>query len=263
LQEPFNFSFLRRFGKVFRIFDQQDSGNICFGLSDRNRRVFVKYAGAMPVRFAGDPKDAVERLRKCAVIYRELAHPYLIRLIEAEEVGGGYAAVFEWTDAICMGKQYPTRSDFLKLPVKTRLGIFRNVLAFHIHVLEKGYVPVDFYDGSILYDLETNQALVCDIDNYEKRPYVNPVGRMFGSTRFMSPEEYILGAPIDERTAVYTMGAMAFALFTGEGGRALTSWELGPDSFSVAQKAVNERREERYPSLNSMSQAWEGSIDFP
>ena len=32
------------------------------------------------------------------------------------------------------------------------------------------------------------------------------MGRMFGSDRFMAPEEYELGARIDERTTVFTMG---------------------------------------------------------
>ena len=38
LQEAFDLSFLRQWGKVFRVFDQQDSGNLCFGLEDETRR---------------------------------------------------------------------------------------------------------------------------------------------------------------------------------------------------------------------------------
>lgn len=260
LQEPFDFHFLRRWGQVFKVLDQQDSGNICFGLEDETRRVFVKFAGARPVRYAGRPEDAVKSLQKSAVIYRELAHPCLTRLLEAQALGGGFAAVFEWTDAICMGKQYPTRAQFLALPSDVKLGVFRDILAFHSHVLDKGYVPVDFYDGSILYDLETDRTLLCDIDDYKKRPYINPVGRMIGSTRFMSPEEFRLGAPIDERTAVYGMGATAFALFAGEGGRTSAFWRLGPASLTVAQKAVKDNPEERYPSLADFCQAWEESV---
>ena len=29
--ESFDFGFLERFGRVFKVFDDQDSGNICFG----------------------------------------------------------------------------------------------------------------------------------------------------------------------------------------------------------------------------------------
>jgi len=47
------------------------------------------------------------------------------------------------------------------------------------------------------------------------------MGRMWGSSRFMSQEEFTLGVAIDEITNVYPMGAVAFALFGGESSIAL------------------------------------------
>lgn len=64
LQEAFDLSFLRQWGKVFRVFDQQDSGNLCFGLEDGTHRYFVKFAGARPVRYKGEPERAVELLKQ-------------------------------------------------------------------------------------------------------------------------------------------------------------------------------------------------------
>ncbi len=55
LQEAFDLSFLRRWGRVFRVFDQQDSGNLCFGLEREGRRYFLKFAGARTVRYPGEP----------------------------------------------------------------------------------------------------------------------------------------------------------------------------------------------------------------
>lgn len=41
--KAFDFSFLRRYGTVFKVFDDQDSGNICFGMRGTDgTRVFVK-----------------------------------------------------------------------------------------------------------------------------------------------------------------------------------------------------------------------------
>ena len=31
IKEPYDFGFLGEYGKVFKVFDDQDSGNICFG----------------------------------------------------------------------------------------------------------------------------------------------------------------------------------------------------------------------------------------
>ena len=216
LKAPFDFSFLRKYGEVFRVFDDQDSGNLCFGVRKGERKYFVKFAGAPTEQYAGDPKDAVARLRAAVQVYRDLAHPHLIRLVDAEEVGGGYAAVFEWVDGACWGRMYPlSREKFLQLSDPDRLEGFDAILDFHIHVAERGYVAIDFYDGCVMYDFGARKTYICDVDFYAKRPYVNTMGRMWGSSRFMSPEEFTSGAVIDEVSNVYAMGAAAFELFGG------------------------------------------------
>lgn len=260
LQEPFDFSFLSQWGHVFRVFDQQDSGNICFGLVNGENRYFLKFAGAKPLRYEGDPQAAVGFLRKASRVYRDLAHPALLPLLWSEDIGKGYGLLFPWTDAICMGKQYPTREEFLRLPLTIKVEIFRNIVDFHLFAVSKNYVSVDFYDGAILYEREAHRTVLCDVDSYHSTPYRNPVGRMWGSSRFMSPEEFEKGAPIDEITMVYTMGATAFALFAREGVRDPTAWPLGESSFSCATKAMSLNREERFQSLSAFSLAWEESF---
>ena len=259
LQEAFDLSFLRRWGRVFRVFDQQDSGNLCFGLEREGRRYFLKFAGARTVRYPGEPTDAVRWLERSAQVYRDLAHPVLLPLLWAGPVAGGYAVLSPWTEALCMGKQYPTRERFLALPLERRLGIFREVLVFHTHAAKRGYVSVDFYDGCVLYEEDTGRTLLCDVDAYHKMPFANPVGRMWGSTRFMAPEEFQKGAAIDERTMVYTMGALAFELFA-PAGRAFSDWPLSQSAWECAKKAISPQREERYADLISFWHAWQEAV---
>ena len=38
LKEPFDFGFVSRWGRIFQVFDDQDSGNICFG-TEQNREI--------------------------------------------------------------------------------------------------------------------------------------------------------------------------------------------------------------------------------
>lgn len=45
----------------------------------------------------------------------------------------------------------------------------------------------------MIYDKQTKTLKICDIDLFRKSPTVNDMGRMWGSSRFMSPEEYVLG----------------------------------------------------------------------
>ncbi len=256
LKKAFDMSFISSYGTVFKVFDDQDSGNICFGLRNQGKRYFAKFAGAPTERACCSAEQAVQNLKSAVPVYRDLAHNNLIRLIRDEEIGGGYAAVFQWADGECMGRMYPvSRKKFMSMPVETKMRVFEDILSFHSFVHEKGYVAIDFYDGSIMYDFEQGKTMICDIDFYAKKPYINNMGRLWGSSRFMSPEEFILGAEIDEITNVYTMGAVAFALFS-EYDRSLGQWPLGKELYEVVKKAVSNKRELRQQSIQQLMDQW-------
>lgn len=76
LQEHHDFSWLENMGEVFCVFDEQDSGNISFGLKRDNQKFFVKYAGAKPMEYSGDPEGAVNRLKEAIPVYQTLDHPH-------------------------------------------------------------------------------------------------------------------------------------------------------------------------------------------
>ena len=260
LKEPFDFGFLEKYGRVFKVYDDQDSGNICFGMEKDGRRVFVKFAGAPTYRSVITAQEAIENLKKPVHLYQELAHDSLIKLLEAEEMGGGYAVVFAWTDGISMGRMYPAQHmRFMALPTETRLQIFKEILAFQIHVAHCGYAAVDLYDSTVMYDEKAARTVLCDIDLYRRAPFVNDMGRMWGSALYMSPEEYTLGAVIDEVTNVYTLGAMAFGLFANY-KRDPDSWTLSPALYAVAKKATADEKTARYASLSELQAAWETAL---
>lgn len=270
LQEPHNFDWLKALGNVFCVFDQQDSGNICFGVEKDNKKQFVKYAGAKPLDFSGNPQDATLRLSQAIPLYTALAYPHLIKLIDHFPTTNGYAAVFEWTEGECLhshwsfgGRAKYTHPDspfyrFRKLPIAKRLNSLDVIFSFHEHVEAKGYVAVDFYDGSILYDFSKDKTTICDIDFFRKAPSWNDIGKEFwGATRSKAPEEFILHAPIDARTNVFTMGAIAFGLLGGEMDHSFSKWETESALFEVALKAVNTDRNLRYASVAEFKNQWD------
>ena len=257
LKAPFDFSFLGKYGKVFKVFDEQESGNVCFGVQSSEKRYFVKFAGAPTVRANISQPEAVKRMKSTVKIYRDLAHPALTNLIDEEEIGSGHTMVFEWTDAECMGRQYThSREKFIQMPLETKQKVFDDILDFHAHAAKQGYIAIDFYDGSIMYDFEADRTVICDIEFYAKTPYINTMGRMYGSSRFMSPEEFTIGATIDEITNVYTMGATAFALFGDSKDRSFEKWTLSKALFEVAKRAVSDNRSERQQSIGQLIAEW-------
>ena len=290
MKAPFDFGFVQEYGKVFKVYDDQDSGNICFGVcgerksgpallpENKGERYFVKFAGAPTERYEGTPGEAVERLKDTLPIYRDLRHPSLIELVDVREAAGGFAMVFKWAEGDCMGRMYPAQHQrFMNMPSEDRLQVFRDVAVFLEYVNSRGYVAIDFYDGSVLYDPDgqgepaapdrnaestrRGRTTICDIDFFSKKPYFNTMGRMWGSSSFMSPEEFTLGAEIDEITNVYTAGAFAFALFGGYRREAGT-WTLGQASFEVARRAVSEDRGSRQQSLRQLLQEWEAALEL-
>lgn len=71
----------------------------------------------------------------------------------------------------------------------------------------------------------------------------------------MSPEELKKGAVLDEITNVYTLGAMAFALF-GKYKRDLENWTLSKELYHVAAKATSDNRDNRQQSIWKFTYEW-------
>lgn len=256
LRAPYDLTILRRWGRVFTVFDDQDSGNLCFGVRSADGPVFVKLAGASTVRYEGEPRDAVDRLRRAAEVYRALAHPNLIELREAVDVPNGCVLVFSWSDGVPLGRQYDRRAQFTGLEVDRRADAVQQLLDFHVEACARGWVAIDLYDGSVLLDPVTGAVTLCDLDFYRRVPVTNTMGRMWGSTRFMSPEEFILGEEIDELSTVFTLGALAHALLGDDSTKHRIAWTGSEAQFQVAARALQPRRQDRWPSLEIMAAAW-------
>ena len=261
-QEPFDFSFLKEYGKVFKIFDEQNSGNICFGVSDGANKYFIKFAGVKFLRY--DPNfpipDDIARLKAAVIKYTEMAHPLLIRFIEAKAIGNGYMLVFDWFDGESFSIETPELHEkFSILPITTKIHVFEEILRFHEHAAKCGYVAMDFNDYSTLYNFDTGEVKICDIDFYAKQTYINGFGRALGDQMLMSPEEYRIGGLLDEITNVYTMGATAFMLFT-DYDRSPEAWPLNMKLYDVIKKAVSDERECRQQSIRELIEEWEIGI---
>jgi len=136
LNAPYDFSFLGKYGKVFKAFDEQGSGNIAFGIEKDSKRYFVKFAGAPKPNYIAnrdsgevDMESAVKLLKTAVPIYRDLSHPTLIKFVTAEEIGGGYAAVFEYEDAIGIEpKDSPDYMRFMQMPLENKMQAFEDIL---------------------------------------------------------------------------------------------------------------------------------------
>jgi serine/threonine-protein kinase len=108
---------------------------------------------------------------------------------------------------------------------------------------------MDFNDYSTLYNFDTGEIKICDIDFYAKQSYINGMSRALGDPVIMSPEEFRIGGLVDEVSNVYTMGATAFRIFsTNDRDRSPEAWTLNMKLYAVAKKAVSDERDQRQQS---------------
>ena len=160
--------------------------------------------------------------------------------------------MYDWVDGECLhgGRDDPQSAHqrFRRLPADAILSVLDAIYDLHVQLVQRGWIAVDFYDGCLMYDFERQAAHIVDLDMYHLGAFTNQMGRMFGSTRFMAPEEFERGALIDERTTVFTMGRTAVVCLGDDIGGAMGE---------VVRRACRQEREERYRSMEEFYAAWQ------
>lgn len=246
-------------GTTFAVFDEhtQDSGHVSYGVeAPDGRRLFVKTSGGPAASPGGTSRDGrAAALRRAARIHREVDHPALVPVHDVVEAADGVVVVHDWFGGELLHSPAARRTDpaeahqrFQRLPAGEIAEALDQVLSLHVALEEAGWVAGDFYDGCLMYDFGTRQIRVIDLECYRPGPYVNDVGRLPGSTRFMAPEELELGATVDARTTVFNLGRMV-ELF-------LLSHHDLPAVVDLATRATSSAPEDRPDSVADLHSAW-------
>ena len=186
---------------------------------------------------------------------RSLTHRALPALHHVVEAPDGPLLVYDWVEGLLLRVEAEERTRpgssfyrFVHLPREAILRVLDEIYDVHRLLAERGWIACDFYDGCVIYDFDRGVPHIVDLDHYQPGPFVNEMGRMFGSTRFMAPEEFTRGARIDERTTVFTMGRAAAVFFEPTGI---------PDGVrDVVERACREEPAERYPAMAAFHDAW-------
>ena len=246
----------------------QDSGNVSWIIRTEDGDLFVKTAGlpgpspaGVPVPYLDHP-DRVRLLRNAADLARSSDHPCLAPLRHVIETPVGPMLVYDRRPGELIGTDRLRRSDptsayqrLANLSADDLLSVLDQLLSLHEALAEQDWVACDLYDSSMIIDFATLQLTVVDLDSYHRGPSINTMGRMFGSDRYMAPEEYELGATLDQRTTAYTLARIAWHF-----GTRLTEQ---PDQFfgpaglrDTLQVALQAERSRRFASVADFTAAW-------
>ena len=256
--------FVSAAGHTFSVFDErtQDSGNVSYGVAAGGARYFVKTAGLQSANApALSHAERVALLRNAVRLAQSLAHPALPQLRNLVESEQGPILVYDWVDGELLNAPAERRSDpasaylrFRQLPADDILKVLDAIIDLHCHLAARGWIAVDFYDGSLIYDFAAGTVHVVDLDCYHSGPFVNQMGRLFGSTRFMAPEEFERGAGIDERTNVFTLGRTIRELLSL--GRGHDFLHGSAELLALTARACAHEPADRFDTVHALSDAW-------
>lgn len=242
-------------GSIFATFDEstQDSGNVSYGVEIDGRCYFVKTAGRPnDSKPYFDHAERVASLRNAVRLARSVSHRALPKLHQVIESPTGPMLVYDWVD----GDLVRNCLDRVRnLPASEVTTLLTEIYDLHCHLVSLGWIAVDFYDGAMIYDFDRRRVHAIDLDSYHEGPFTNHMGRMFGSTRFMAPEEFELGATIDERTTVFTMGRTA-AVLMSDGSLDREPFKGTDSQYAVILTACARHPNDRFQTLAELHTAW-------
>jgi hypothetical protein len=246
-------------GEVFVTIAGHDSGCTSYGVaaSDGTRR-FVKVA-------YGSDRWQLER---AILFHARVSAPHVLPMEtslavrDSDTRGPGVGVVYPFLDSTVLND--PTAPGachhddpgsalqrFIDEPTERILGVIDAIVDAHVAIAEQGFVAVDFYDGCLMYDFDTGDVRLVDLDLYTQGPYTLTDDRQFGSTRFMAPEEFCRGAVIDQQTTVFTLGRTAMVLLGPQAHR-----RLGLELSDAVDRATQPRASDRWPDVASFAAAW-------
>ena len=279
LREHQDFNWLTKYGKIFSVIDETGSGCILFGIQKSNQKYFFKIAGAKTVESEVSEQDSIKLLKEAVKKYQEIKHDNLIQYITSFDYQDFFVVIYKYAEGETLFdhwnfSKYKNNSKmeipgqkFKKLSIEKRLNVIYKLFSFFETVIATGYLAVDFYDSSIIYNFNTDEVIFCDIDLFRKAPTKNNLGEnYYGTRRFKAPEENILNEIIDEKTNEFTLGAIIFDMFSEVKNNEdrykkgtfipnnLEDFELSKEVYNVLIKATSNNREERYKTIKEFEQ---------
>lgn len=284
LREGQDFSWLNKYGKVFSVIDETGSGCISFGIEKDNIKYFFKIAGAKTVEAEISEEESIKLLKEAVIKYKEIKHENLIKYIDSFDYKEFFVVIYEYAEGLCLfdhwnfdryniTKEITPMMKFKMLSVEKRLEVAKKLFSFFETFIAAGYVAVDLYDSSILYNFENDEVTFCDIDLFRKLPSRNDLGKdYYGTKRLKAPEENELNAIIDEKTNEFTLGAIIFDLFSNVKNiedrynkgvfipNNKEDFELSENVYNVLLKATNYDRDERYKNIKEFEAEFLKSI---
>ena len=156
-----------------------------------------------------------ERFRREARIAAQLSHPGIVPLHTFGEVGGLWYFVMGYVRG-------PSLAERLRLEGSMSFDDARRVLGELAEALEcahrSGVVHRDIKPANVLLDADSGRAVLADFGIAQLRESgdeLTATGMAIGTPQYMSPEQVLGERTVDERSDIYSLGALGYRVLSG------------------------------------------------
>ena len=156
-----------------------------------------------------------ERFRREARIAAQLSHPNILALHTFGEVSGIWYFVMGYVRGVTLAERLRIEG---RLPSEEAQRILIELTGALEHAHSHGVIHRDIKPANVLLDEQTGHAMLADFGISKVHgagDSLTGTGVIIGTPHYMSPEQS-LGAPtVDERSDIYSLGAVAYTMLTG------------------------------------------------
>ena len=203
-------------GRVYKVFDNKIKEEVALKLLNPD----IALDERTIARFSNELKFA-----------RKIIHKHVCRMYDLNEEKGTHYITMEYVP----GEDLKSMLRMTKqLSVGTAISIAKQVCEGLIEAHKRGVVHRDLKPSNIMIDKEGNVRIMdFGIARSSESKGITRAGRMVGTPEYMSPEQ-VDGAEADQRSDIYSLGAILYEMLTGR-----QPYE-GESSLSIALKHKTE-----------------------
>lgn len=209
------------------------------------RRIAIKILNS---KHAAD-QQFVERFRREASSAAGLSHPNIVQIYDRGNAEGTYYIAMELIDGRSLKELVIQRGPS---PILVAVNYGRQILAALRFAHRNGVVHRDIKPHNVLVDDE-GRIKVTDFGIARAgASEMTEVGSIIGTAQYLSPEQ-ARGAPVDDRSDLYSVGVLLYELLTGEAPYSGdTPVEIAMKHLSAIPEPPSVKRPEIPPALDAV-----------